>query len=67
MSPVGSWDRKQGGGLWDLEDDLDLESEVDCYEDPSYFQQPSPGGTPRKAASLPAPRFSFSSGAPALH
>ena len=50
------------GGVWDLDDDLDLDSELGCYEDPSYFQQLSPAITPRKAAALPQPRFSFSAG-----
>ncbi len=57
VSPAGSWDRKPVGGVWDLEDDLDLDSELGCYEDPSYFQHASPSGTPRKAMALPAPRF----------
>ncbi len=63
VSPAGSWDRKPVGGVWDLEDDLDLDDELACYEDPSYFQQLSPAVTPRKAVALPPPRFSFSSGA----
>jgi len=62
VSPAGSWDRKPVGGVWDLEDDLDLDSELGCYEDPSYFQHVSPSGTPRKAMALPAPRFHVSPG-----
>ena len=62
VSPAGSWDRKPVGGVWDLEDDLDLDSELGCYEDPSYFQHASPSGTPRKAIALPAPRFHLSPG-----
>ena len=64
VSPAGSWDRKPVGGVWDLDDDLDLDSELGCYEDPSYFQHMSPSGTPRKAMTLPAPRFHVSPGEP---